>query len=159
MYSWGILPRRVTHNDAKLSNVLFDRDTGEYITFIDFDTIMPGTVLFDTGDMIRTGCSTAAEDEADLDEVHFSPEYFDAMFRGYAEGNDVLTPIERDLFAESGRTIAFIMALRFLTDYLNGDIYYRTDYAEHNLVRARNQIRLIMDMDEQSGGRGWNTSI
>ncbi len=153
MYADGLLPRRVTHNDTKLSNVLFDRRTGEYITFIDLDTVMPGTLLFDTGDMIRTGCSTAAEDEEDLDKVHFSEEFFEAMRDGYIEGNDMLTPMEKDLFAESGRTITFIMALRFLTDYINGDVYYRTEYAHHNLVRARNQIHLIMEMDDYLGGQ------
>lgn len=153
MYADGLLPRRVTHNDTKLSNVLFDRRTGEYITFIDLDTVMPGTLLFDTGDMIRTGCSTAAEEEEDLDKVHFSEEFFEAMRDGYIEGNDMLTPMEKDLFAESGRTITFIMALRFLTDYINGDVYYRTEYAHHNLVRARNQIHLIMEMDDYLGGQ------
>ena len=153
MYADKALPRRVTHNDAKLSNVLFDRRTGEYITFIDLDTVMPGTLLFDTGDMIRTGCSTAAEDEDNLDKVRFSATYFEAMMHGYIDGNAMLTSAEKDLFPESGRTITFIMALRFLTDYLNGDVYYRTGYSDHNLVRARNQIRLIMEMDEYSGGR------
>ena len=147
MYAEGKLPKRVTHNDTKLSNVLFDRKTGKYITFIDLDTVMPGTLLFDTGDMIRTGCSTATEDEKDLGKVHFSLDFFNAMRHGYVDGNDMLTVEEASLFAESGRTITFIMALRFLTDYLNSDTYYRVDYSDHNLVRTRNQIKLIEDMD------------
>ena len=148
LYAQGLLPVRVTHNDTKLSNVLFDRTTGEYITFIDLDTVMPGTVLFDTGDMIRTGCSTATEDEKDLSIVHFSLDYFRAMEDAYLSSNDMLTEREASLFAESGRTITFIMALRFLTDYLNGDTYYRVDYDDHNLVRTRNQIKLIEEMDK-----------
>lgn len=153
LYAEGKLPGRVTHNDTKLSNVLFDRNTGEYITFIDLDTVMPGTLLFDTGDMIRTGCSMAREDEENPENVHFSLSYFNAMKHGYLDGNDMLTPLESSLFAESGRTITFIMALRFLTDYLNGDVYYQTRYSEHNLVRARNQIKLVKEMDEVLGGQ------
>ena len=80
--------------------------------------------------------------------MHFSPELYRGLRCGYFEGNDSLTELEKSLFALSGRTITFIMALRFLTDYLNGDVYYHTDYSEHNLVRARNQIRLVKDMDE-----------
>ena len=148
LYASGALPVHVTHNDTKLSNVLFDKTTGRYITFIDLDTVMPGTVLFDTGDMIRTGCSTAEEDEKDLDKVHFSVDYFKAMENAYVSGNENLTETEKSLFAESGRTITFIMALRFLTDYLNGDTYYRVDYSEHNLVRTRNQMKLIEEMDK-----------
>lgn len=149
LYAEGLLPSRVTHNDTKLSNVLFDRTTGEYITFIDLDTVMPGTILFDTGDMIRTGCSTAEEGERDLSKVHFSIDYYKAMEDAYVSANENLTEMESSLFAESGRTITFIMALRFLTDYLNGDTYYRVDYSDHNLVRTRNQIKLIEEMDEQ----------
>lgn len=147
LYREGKLPVHVTHNDTKLSNVLFDKDSGEYITFIDLDTVMPGTFLFDTGDMIRSSASTAREDE-NPDDVHFSPDLYHEIRRGYFDGNDSLTELEKSLFALSGRTITFIMALRFLTDYLNGDVYYHTDYSEHNLVRARNQIRLVKDMDE-----------
>lgn len=151
LYASGVLPSRVTHNDAKLQNVLFSRCDGSYITFVDLDTVMPGTLLFDTGDMIRSGASTAEEDEKDLSLVRFSPEYLSAMAHGYLDDNPMLTAEERSLFAESGRTITFIMALRFLTDYINGDVYYRTDYPEHNLVRARNQIRLIENMDDFFG--------
>ena len=151
LYKSGVLPSRVTHNDAKLSNVLFSADTGEYITFVDLDTVMPGTVLFDTGDMIRSGVSTAAEDESDVEKIRFSLPLMRAMAHGYLDENQMLCDEERRLFVESGRTITFIMALRFLTDYINGDVYYRTDYSEHNLVRARNQIRLINEMDKIFG--------
>lgn len=149
LYKEGALPVRVTHNDTKLSNILFDRATGEYITFIDLDTVMPGTILFDIGDMIRTGCTSALEDEADLDKVHFKREYLEAMKRGYLDNNGDVTELEASLFEEAGRTITFIIALRFLTDYINGDTYYRVDYEEHNLVRTRNQIRLIEEMDKE----------
>ena len=148
LYREGRLPVHVTHNDTKLSNVLFNKDSGEYITFIDLDTVMPGTFLFDTGDMIRSSASTAGEDEANLDDVHFSPGLYHELRRGYFDGNDSLTDLEKSLFPLSGRTITFIMALRFLTDYLNGDVYYHIDYGEHNLVRARNQIKLVKDMDD-----------
>lgn len=146
LYNEGLLPKRVTHNDAKLQNILFSRTTGEYLTFVDLDTVMPGTVLFDTGDMIRTGCSSAAEDEPDLGRVRFSDPFFQAVREGYLSCADALRPEETALFAESGFAITFIMALRFLTDYLNGDAYYRISYPEHNLVRARNQMKLIEDM-------------
>ena len=149
MYADGLLPRRVTHNDTKLSNVLFDRRTGEYITFIDLDTVMPGTILFDTGDMMRTGCSLAEEDDEDLGKVRFSVPFFQAMREGYLSlSSGMITEMEASLFNESGMAITFIMALRFLTDYLNGDTYFRIDRPDHNLIRARNQIRLIEEMEK-----------
>jgi hypothetical protein len=146
----GKLPVRVTHNDTKMNNVLFDEVTGEAMCVIDLDTVMSGTCLFDTGDMVRTGTCTAAEDEQDLGKVHFDITLFHSLIRGYYEkAKAFLTEKERSLIAESGRNITQIMAVRFLTDYLNGDVYYHIDRPNHNLDRARNQIALIKDMDRQ----------
>ncbi len=144
----GRLPSRVTHNDTKINNVLFSEKTGEALCVIDLDTIMPGTILFDTGDMIRTACSTADEDEKQLDLMEFSIPYYRALYEGYMDGaGSFLTREEREGIKESGRTTTQIMAVRFLADYLNGDVYYHTDYDDHNLVRARTQIKLMQSMD------------
>ncbi len=145
----GRLPSRVTHNDTKINNVLFSETTGEALCVIDLDTIMPGTVLFDTGDMIRTACSTADEDEKDSGKMEFSIPFYKALLKGYLSAAAFLTDTEREGIKESGRTITQIMAVRFLADYLAGDEYYRISYDEHNLVRARTQIALMKSMDRQ----------
>ena len=146
----GRLPNRVTHNDTKMNNVLFDPETDEAVCVIDLDTIMPGTILFDTGDMIRTACNTAEEDEQDLSKVSFDSRMYDALVTGYLEkAESFLTPLEKDGIKESGRTITQIMAVRFLTDYIAGDVYYSIAYPEHNIVRAHTQIALMKSMDEQ----------
>lgn len=149
MYEKGEIPARVTHNDTKINNVLFSSETGEAEAVIDLDTIMPGTILFDTGDMIRTACSTANEDERDTSLMEFSVPFYKALEKGYLETASFLTEKERGLIKESGRTITQIMAVRFLTDYLAGDTYYKIAYDEHNLVRARTQIALMESMDRQ----------
>ena len=143
----GELPIRVTHNDTKISNVLFSEDGKEALCIIDLDTVMPGTILFDTGDMIRSATTTAVEDEKDLSLVHFDTALHGALLDGYFSNAPFLTERERALVVESGRNITQIMAVRFLTDYLNGDTYYHTEYESHNLVRARNQIAFMRDMD------------
>lgn len=146
----GKVPLRVTHNDTKVNNVLFDPVTNEGICVIDLDTVMPGTILFDTGDMLRTGCITAAEDETDLEKVLCDEVLFIQMVKGYlstAEG--FLTEGERLLVPESGRATTQIMAVRFLTDYLNGDVYYQVEREKHNLDRCRTQLELIRDMDRK----------
>ncbi len=149
-YYKGLLPSRVTHNDTKINNVLFSEKTGKALAVIDLDTIMPGTVLFDTGDMIRTACSTADEDERNTDLMEFSIHYYKALKEGYLDAaHSFLTDDEKDGIKESGRSITAIMAVRFLTDYLNGDIYYKISYPEHNLVRAKTQLKLIESMDRQ----------
>ena len=148
----GILPNRVTHNDTKMNNVLFDPVSDEAVCVIDLDTIMPGTILFDTGDMIRTACNTAEEDEKDLSKVSFDAEMYKSLIGGYMESADsFLTKEEREGIKESGRVITQIMAVRFLTDYIAGDVYYHTAYDDHNLVRCRTQLSLIKSMDEQWG--------
>lgn len=148
----GILPNRVTHNDTKMNNVLFDPVSDEAVCVIDLDTIMPGTILFDTGDMIRTACNTAEEDEKDLSKVSFYAEMYKSLIGGYMESADsFLTKEEREGIKESGRVITQIMAVRFLTDYIAGDVYYHTAYNDHNLVRCRTQLSLMKSMDEQWG--------
>ncbi|GHV44268.1 mucin desulfatase [Spirochaetia bacterium] len=147
----GRIPERICHNDAKMNNILLDDETGEALCLIDLDTVMPGSSLFDLGDLIRTAVSRAREDEMDLSKVVFDIDYFTALLRGYlSEASDFLIPEEQELLAEAGRNITQIMALRFLTDYLEGDHYYHITRPEHNRDRCRNQIALIRSMDS-----GW----
>lgn len=146
----GTLKSGITHNDTKLNNILFDDATGEAICMIDLDTVMPGTVLFDTGDLIRTATNTGAEDERDLSKVGFNADLFRALIGGYmSEASEFLTDYEKSLIAESGRVFAQIMAVRFLTDYLNGDVYYKIERPSHNLDRTRTQLTLMKSMDAQ----------
>ena len=146
----GALKSGITHNDTKLNNILFDDKTGEAICMIDLDTVMPGTVLFDTGDLIRTATNTGAEDERDLSKVGFNAELFKSLISGYlSEASGFLSTYEKSLIAESGRIFAQIMAVRFLTDYLNGDVYYKTERPSHNLDRTRTQLCLMKSMDLQ----------
>jgi thiamine kinase-like enzyme len=148
----GETPERICHNDAKMNNILLDDSSGEALCVIDLDTVMPGTGLFDLGDLIRTAASRAREDEQDLGLVTFDPGFFISLLEGYlSEASDFLVPKERELLAEAGRNITQIMALRFLTDYLEGDHYYRTTRPDHNADRCRNQIALIRSMDSQWG--------
>jgi len=149
----GDLPLRVTHNDTKLSNILLDEVTEEAVCIIDLDTVMPGSSLYDFGDSIRTGAASAAEDEPDLDKVHFLPEMFKAYARGFIKGTGgALTETELQMLPDGGYIITLEQAIRFLGDYLDGDTYYHTDYPDHNLVRARTQLKLVaeteMYMDE-----------
>jgi Ser/Thr protein kinase RdoA (MazF antagonist) len=142
------LPSRVCHNDAKMNNILLDDASGEALCIIDLDTVMTGTCLFDLGDLIRSATSRAAEDERNLSLVRFDLDFFKSLLTGYlSEAGDFLTAEEGRLLCEAGRNITQIMALRFLTDYLEGDRYYRTDKPGHNLDRCRNQIALIQAMD------------
>lgn len=144
----GSIPERICHNDAKMNNILLDDVNSEALCVIDLDTVMPGTSLFDLGDLIRTVATRAEEDEQDLSLVHFDTVYFRALLEGYlSEARDFLIPREYALLTESGRNLTHIMSLRFLTDYLDGDHYYRIDRPEHNLDRCRNQIALIRSLD------------
>lgn len=139
----GEIKIRVTHNDTKISNALFNKkDKG--LCLIDTDTVMPGIVHYDFGDAIRTICNTAAEDEINLNLVTFSVKYYKAYRKGFLKKmKKSLTPLEKQYLPLSAKTMIFIMALRFLTDYLNNDMYYKTKYPEHNLDRAKNQFKLI----------------
>ncbi len=145
--SKGKLPIRVTHNDTKINNVLFKPDGSEALCIIDLDTVMPGTILFDTGDMIRTATTTGEEDATDLSTVKCDIKLHKALIQGYLSKADFLTDLERSLVVESGRNITQIMGVRFLTDFLNGDTYYSIARERHNLDRARTQIKLMQDMD------------
>ncbi|MDR1566111.1 MAG: aminoglycoside phosphotransferase family protein [Treponema sp.] len=144
----GSIPERICHNDAKMNNILLDEASGEALCIIDLDTVMPGTSLFDVGDLIRTVSTRAEEDERDLSLVQFDTVYFRALLEGYlSEAWDFLIPREYGLLTESGRNLTHIMALRFLTDYLEGDHYYHIARPDHNLDRSRNQIALIRSID------------
>lgn len=145
----GALPLRVTHNDTKLNNVLFDMDSDKSICVIDLDTIMPGLSLYDFGDSIRSGANTGAEDEADLSKVGIDLSLFEAYVDGYlSETADSLTDAELQNLAFGAKLMTFECGMRFLTDYLDGDVYFRTAYEGHNLVRARNQFALVADMEK-----------
>ena len=144
----GSLPLRVTHNDTKLSNILLDETTEEAVCIIDLDTVMPGSALYDLGDSIRSGASSAAEDEPDLDKVHFLPEMFKVYARGFIKGcGGALTEKEISMLPDGGYMLTLEQAIRFLTDYLDGDTYFHVDYPEHNLIRTRTQIKLVADME------------
>lgn len=149
----GELPLRVTHNDTKMSNVLMDDETGKAVCVIDLDTVMPGLCAFDFGDSIRAGASTAAEDEADLGKVHFDLGLFDAYTKGFlATAGQALTPKELETLPDGAILMTLEVGMRFLADYLNGDVYFRTAYPTHNLDRARNQFKLVAEMEEQRPG-------
>ncbi len=144
----GSVPLRVTHNDTKLNNILMDAVTKQARVIVDLDTIMPGSMLYDFGDSIRFGASTAAEDERDLDKVHFDISLFEAYASGFCpEVRDSITERECELLPYSAYLITIECGMRFLADYLSGDAYFATKYPEHNLVRARTQIKLASEME------------
>jgi hypothetical protein len=145
----GKIPIKVTHNDTKISNSLFDKNN-KGICMIDTDTVMPGIIHYDFGDAIRTICNTAAEDERDLSKVEFNLEYYKAYEKGFLEQTrDSLSETELKYLSLGAKTMIFIMGIRFLTDYLNNDIYYKTSYTDHNLDRAKNQFKLIESFSEK----------
>ena len=143
------LPERVTHNDTKINNVLLDAATGEGICVIDLDTVMPGLALYDFGDMVRSMTNPAAENERDLTKVEMQFPVFEALLRGYLAAADFLTPAEKNLLPVSGAVIAFELGLRFLTDFLNGDVYFKTRHAGENLDRCRAQFKLFESIRRQ----------
>ena len=144
----GKLPLRVTHNDTKLNNILFDAHTGEALCVIDLDTIMPGLALNDYGDSIRFGASTAAEDEPDVSKVHFDLYLFELYTRGYLEAAGVaLTDTEKEYLPWGAKLMTLECGIRFLTDYLQGDTYFKVSRARQNLERCRTQFKLVADME------------
>ena len=146
----GDLPMRVTHNDTKLNNVLMDRETGKWLCVLDLDTVMPGLSVTDFGDAIRFGASTGAEDEPDLSKVHFDYHLYEIYREGFLEGcQDALTGTETQMLPDGAMVITYEQALRFLADYLSGDVYYKTAREDHNLDRARTQIRLLEEMERE----------
>lgn len=146
----GELPLRVTHNDTKSNNVMLDKKTRKALCVIDLDTVMPGYSVTDFGDAIRFGASTAPEDEKDLNKVHFSIDLFKAYTKGYMAGCDgKLKDTEVMLLPEGAKMMTIECGMRFLTDYLNGDTYFKISYPDHNLVRARTQLKLVSEMEEK----------
>lgn len=146
----GKIPLRVTHNDTKINNVMLDEDSGEAICVIDLDTVMPGSILYDFGDLVRTSTSLAAEDEQDLTKVSMEMPRFEAIVKGYlAAAGKFLNKTERENLILGGKYITLIMGTRFLTDYLNGDIYYKVHRQGHNLDRVRTQFKLVQSICNQ----------
>ncbi len=144
------LPERVTHNDTKFNNVMLDDETGEGICVVDLDTLMPGLALYDFGDMVRTTTSPSKEDETDLAKVSLHLPMFEALVRGYLESaNGFLTPAEKKLLGFSGKLITFEIGIRFLTDFLGGDTYFKVHRNGHNLDRCRTQFKLVESIEQQ----------
>ena len=147
LYREGKLPKRICHCDTKVNNMLFDSD-GNVLCIIDLDTVMPSFVFSDFGDFLRSAANTGAEDDPDLDNIHFNKEIYDAFLKGYLEGTkSFLLPIERDLLPYAAKLFQYMQAVRFFTDYINGDTYYKIQYPDHNLVRTRAQWRLFEEVD------------
>lgn len=144
----GYIPERVVHNDAKVGNVLFDSETSEGLTVIDLDTVMPGLSAHDYGDLIRSTACTGAEDEQDLDKVFIDVDLFRAVTHGFLAGaGPLLSKKEHELMFVGAKTIILEQATRFLKDYLEGDVYFRTGRLHHNLDRARTQIALLQSLE------------
>jgi len=146
MLAEGKLPLRVTHNDTKLNNVLLEPDTHKPLCVLDLDTVMPGLSAYDFGDSIRFGAATAAEDEPDASKMQLDLALFEAFTRGFLTGAPNLTEIEKQALPLGAFTMTLECGSRFLKDYLDGDVYFRTHYPEHNLVRCRTQIAMCADM-------------
>lgn len=151
----GKLPLRVTHNDTKLNNILIDRDTHEGICIIDLDTTMPGLAINDFGDSIRFGANHCMEDEQDLTKVNFDISLYEVFTRGFLEGSrGSLTPAELEYLPWGARLMTLECGIRFLTDYLDGDHYFHVSHPRQNLDRARTQLKLVKDMEEQFDAMG-----
>ena len=146
----GKIPMRVTHNDTKINNLLFDSITNEAFCVIDLDTIMPGLSLYDFGDSIRSGAVSSDENEKDLEKYGLNPELFKSYTEGFlSEAGKALNETEAANLAFSAKLMALECGVRFLTDYLDGDTYFRTEYPEHNLVRCKTQFKLVEDIENQ----------
>ena len=145
----GELPLRVTHNDTKLNNVLLDRKTRTALCVLDLDTVMPGLSAHDFGDSIRFGAATAAEDEQDLNKMSLDLHMFEIYTRGFLEAATALTDKEVEMLPMGALIMTLEVGLRFLKDYIDGDLYFKTAYPEHNLVRARTQLKLVEDMEKK----------
>lgn len=146
----GAFPLRVTHNDTKPNNVIIDKKTGEGLCVIDLDTVMPGSLLYDFGDAIRFGASSATEDETDLDKVYVRTEMFDAYTKGFVTSlSDSITKEELRALPEGARILTLEQGMRFLTDHLQGDTYFRIHREGHNLERTRTQLKLVADMEKK----------
>lgn len=147
----GVLPKRVCHCDTKVNNIMFDED-GSVLCVIDLDTVMPGFIFSDYGDFLRSAANTGLEDDPDPGNVSFDMDIFRAFTRGYiAEARSFLLPVETSRLPYAAALFPYMQCVRFLTDYINGDTYYKTRYEEHNLVRARAQFRLLQSAEEHAG--------
>jgi Ser/Thr protein kinase RdoA (MazF antagonist) len=151
LYREGKLKKRINHCDTKINNILFDGKTDEVLCVIDLDTVMPGFVLSDIGDFIRTGCNAGAEDDENLDNVYVKTDIFEAYTQGYSEkAKSFLTPLEISMLPYGGRLLTYMQTVRFLTDYINGDIYYKIHHPKHNLQRTRAQFKLLQSLEEHA---------
>lgn len=151
LHAAGDLPERITHNDTKLNNVMLDNATGQGVCVIDLDTVMPGLVAWDFGDMVRTATTTAKEDETDLMQVDVRLPVFEALAEGFlASAGHFLNPAERRELVFGGRLMTYENGIRFLTDYLEGDVYYKIKRPSHNLDRARNQFALLRRLEHHA---------
>ena len=149
LISNGSLRLRITHNDTKINNILFDAVSRKAVSVIDLDTLMPGYFIYDLGDMVRTYVCAVTEEEKDYSKILFRREFYNALLEGYlSQMESVMSAKEKAAIPFAGKMMTYIMALRFLTDYLNGDVYYHTDYAGQNLVRAGNQLRFLDMLEE-----------
>jgi len=147
----GSVPVRVTHNDTKLNNVLLDVNTNEGVCVIDLDTVMPGSALYDFGDALRFGANHGAEDDKNLENVYCDLDLFEQFTKGFLEEvGESLTEKEIELLPFSAILMTYECGMRFLGDYLNGDVYFKIHYPEHNLDRARSQFKLVADMESKS---------
>jgi aminoglycoside phosphotransferase (APT) family kinase protein len=148
----GEIPERTTHNDTKFNNVMLDADSGKALCVVDLDTVMPGLVHYDFGDMVRTTTSPTLEDERDLVKVKMHMPIFEALARGYmAAAGQFLTKAEKAYIAFSGKLMSFTIGIRFLTDFLQGDAYFRVHRSGHNLDRCRTQFKLVESITRQEG--------
>ncbi len=146
----GKLPERVTHNDTKLNNVLIDCKSDKAMCVIDLDTSMPGLAPYDFGDLVRTSTVSAPEDEADLSLISVRSDMYEALVKGYlSEAGEFLTPCEAENLFFGGKLMSYEVGLRFLTDYLEGNVYFKTKYKEHNLVRCRTQMAIVKDLEKK----------
>ena len=147
LFREGKLPKHINHCDTKVNNVLFD-EQGQPICIVDLDTVMPGFVLSDFGDFMRTAANTGAEDDPNLDNIHVDLAIFEAYARGYLKEATFLTDLEKELLPYGCRLLSYMQTVRFFTDYINGDTYYKIQYPEHNLVRTRAQLRLVEEQEK-----------
>ena len=147
LFREGKLPKHINHCDTKVNNILFD-EQGRPMCIVDLDTVMPGFVLSDFGDFMRTAANTGAEDDPNLDNIHVDLEIFEAYTRGYLKEATFLTDQEKELLPYGCRLLSYMQAVRFFTDYLNGDTYYKIQYPEHNLVRTKAQLRLLEEQEK-----------
>ena len=146
----ALIPERIIHNDTKLNNILFDETTNDAICVIDLDTVMPGLIHYDFGDMVRSATTSGAEDEADVSSIHMRMPVFKALVDGYLTSlGDVLNDTEKEYLAFSGKLITFEIGIRFLADFLGGDTYFKVEHETHNLLRARAQFKLVESIIEQ----------